>query len=101
MISKWCLNVIRKYILFILSSRGERGELAPHVFLLTCLLPTYGNDVFMLPIYQPEYQELTAAKPVSVWKLSWQTIFESHKYTFLIAVILYFHRNVTSVVEVF
>ena len=30
--------------------RGERGELAPHVFLLTWLLPTYGDDVFMLHI---------------------------------------------------
>ena len=30
--------------------RGERGELAPHVFLLTCVLPTYGDDVFMLHI---------------------------------------------------
>ena len=52
--------------------RGERGELAPggelahHVFLLTCLLPTYGDDVFMLHIYQPENQELMAAKPVLV-----------------------------------
>ena len=25
-------------------NRGEWGELAPHVLLLTCLLPTYGND---------------------------------------------------------
>ena len=48
------------------NSRGEWGELAPHVFLLTCLLPTYGDDVFMLHIYQPEYQELMAAKPVLV-----------------------------------
>ena len=32
--------------------------MAPHVFLLTCLLPTYGDDVFMLHVYQPEYQEL-------------------------------------------
>ena len=82
-------------------SRGERGELAPHVFLLTCVLPTYGDDVFMLHIYQPEYHELMVAKPVLVWKLWWQTIFESHEYTFLITVILYFHRNVASVVEVF
>ena len=43
--------------------RGERGEMAPHVFLLTCLLPTYGDDVFTLHVYQPEYQELMAAKP--------------------------------------
>ena len=27
---------------------GTRGELAPRVFLLTWLLPTYGDDVFML-----------------------------------------------------
>ena len=81
--------------------RGERGELAPHVFLLTWLLPTYGDDISMLHIYQSEYQELMAAKPVLVWKLSWQTIFESHEYTFLITVILYFRRNVASVVEVF
>ena len=47
-------------------NRGERGELAPHVFLLTWLLPTYGDDVFMLHIYQPEYQELMAAEPVFV-----------------------------------
>ena len=48
------------------NDRGERGELAPHVFLLTCLLPTYGDDVFMLHIYQPDYQELMAVKPVLV-----------------------------------
>ena len=39
------------------------GQMAPHVFLLTCLLPTYGDDVFMFQVYQPEYQELMAAKP--------------------------------------
>ena len=46
--------------------RVEQGELAPHVLLLTWLLPTYGDDVFMLQIYQPEYQEIMAAKPVLV-----------------------------------
>ena len=46
--------------------RGEQGELAPHVFLLTWLLPTYGDDVFMMHIYQSEYQELMVAKPVLV-----------------------------------
>ena len=46
--------------------RGERGELAPHVFLLTWLLPSYGDDIFMLHIYQSEYQELMAAKPALV-----------------------------------
>ena len=45
---------------------GTRGELAPRVFLLTWLLPTYGDDVFMLHIYQPEYQEFMEAKPVLV-----------------------------------
>ena len=34
--------------------------------IIMCLLPTYGDDVFMLHIYQPEYQDLVAAKPVLV-----------------------------------
>ena len=89
------------YIKGLLDNRGEQGELAPHVFLLTWLLPTYGDDIFMLYIYQSEYQELMVAKPVLVWKLSWQTIFESHEYTFLITVILYFRRNVATVVKAF
>ena len=42
------------------------GELAPHMFLLTWLLTTYGNDVFMVHVYQPEYHELMAAEPVFV-----------------------------------
>ena len=44
----------------------ERGELAPHVFLLTWLLPTYADDVFMLHIHHQEYQEVMAAQPVFV-----------------------------------
>ena len=47
----------------IIKTHTARGEMAPHVFLLTCLLPTYGDYVFMLHEYQPEYQELMAAKP--------------------------------------
>ena len=46
--------------------REDQGELAPHVFLFPWLLPIYGNDVFTLHIYQPEYQALMAAKPVFV-----------------------------------
>ena len=36
-------NLPRSPLLF---AWEERGELAPHVFLLTWLLPTYADDVF-------------------------------------------------------
>ena len=90
--------VIALTILFPCDCRGERGELALNVFLLTWLLPTYGDDDFMLHIYHPEWR----GGP-SWFKNSWQIIFEPHEYTFLIKVrpILYFHRNVASVAEVF
>ena len=66
-------------------SRGERGKLAPHV-LLTWLLPTYDDVVFMLHKYQPEYQELMAAEPVFCLKI----IMTNH---FLIHVSILFNNS--------
>ena len=71
-------------------TRGERGELAPHVFLLAWLLPTYVDDVFVLHIYQPEYQEHMAAKPVLVLKIIMTNHFWITWVYFLITVILLF-----------
>ena len=56
---------------------ANRANWHPRVFLLKWLLPTYIDDVFMLHIYQLEYQELmAAAERVFVYKLSRQTTFE-------------------------